>query len=246
MHEAYEFNSLDFILNGGVVSIAVAACLVLMSVTSWYLMISKSYALFKQRIQHDAFVAHFWRASSCRELDYAKHSGAAASQLTVNAIAANDSYHKIQTIPLAERCNLDEYLARNMRQNLSAETAHLESGLTVLASVGSVSPFVGLFGTVWGIYHALATISQTGQATLDKVAGPVGEALIMTALGLAVAIPAVLAYNAIVRSNRVFLGELEAYAHDLHVYLTTGIRREQPASIESNQQSAQKWHGVGA
>jgi len=98
----------------------------------------------------------------------------------------------------------------------------MESGLTVLASVGSVSPFVGLFGTVWGIYHALASISQSGQATLDKVAGPVGEALIMTALGLAVAIPAVLAYNALVRSNRVLSGELERFGYELHTLLTTG------------------------
>ena len=109
-----------------------------------------------------------------------------------------------------------------MRRVISRETARLESGLSVLASVGSVAPFVGLFGTVWGIYHALASISASGQATLDKVSGPVGEALIMTAFGLAVAIPAVLAYNALVRSNRNLLGQLENFAHDLHILLTTG------------------------
>jgi biopolymer transport protein ExbB len=92
----------------------------------------------------------------------------------------------------------------------------------VLASVGSTAPFVGLFGTVWGVYHALVAIGLSGQGTLDKVAGPVGEALIMTALGLAVAIPAVLAYNAFVRSNRLVLAQLDAYAHDLYAVLTTG------------------------
>ena len=109
-----------------------------------------------------------------------------------------------------------------MRRSLAQTNSKLESGLTVLASVGSVSPFVGLFGTVWGIYHALATISASGQATLDKVAGPVGEALIMTAIGLAVAIPAVLAYNAFLKQNRTISANLDAYAQDLHTLLTTG------------------------
>jgi biopolymer transport protein ExbB len=92
----------------------------------------------------------------------------------------------------------------------------------VLASVGSTAPFLGLFGTVWGVYHALVAIGLSGQGTLDKVAGPVGEALIMTALGLAVAIPAVLAYNTLVRSNRLVLARLDAFAHDLFAVLTTG------------------------
>ena len=115
-----------------------------------------------------------------------------------------------------------EFLTRAMRRVIDEDTARLESGLTVLASVGSTAPFVGLFGTVWGVYHALVAIGMSGQGTLDKVAGPVGEALIMTALGLAVAIPAVLAYNAFVRSNRLVLARLDAFAHDLFAVLTTG------------------------
>jgi biopolymer transport protein ExbB len=105
---------------------------------------------------------------------------------------------------------------------IDEDTARLESGLTMLASVGSTAPFVGLFGTVWGVYHALVAIGLSGQGTLDKVAAPVGEALIMTALGLAVAIPAVLAYNAFVRSNRVVLARLDAFAHDVYAVITTG------------------------
>jgi biopolymer transport protein ExbB len=93
-----------------------------------------------------------------------------------------------------------------------------------LASVGSTAPFVGLFGTVWGIYHALMGIGVSGQATLDQVAGPIGESLIMTALGLAVAIPAVLGYNALVRGNKSILTKLNRFAHDLHSYFVTGAR----------------------
>ena len=92
----------------------------------------------------------------------------------------------------------------------------------MLASVGATAPFVGLFGTVWGVYHALAAIGESGQGTLDRIAGPVGEALVMTALGLAVAIPAVLAYNGFVRANRVLLARLDGFAHDLHALLTVG------------------------
>jgi biopolymer transport protein ExbB len=118
-----------------------------------------------------------------------------------------------------------------MRRVIDEETARFESGLTVLASIGSTAPFVGLFGTVWGVYHALVAIGLSGQGTLDKVAGPVGEALIMTALGLAVAIPAVLAYNALVRSNRLVLAKLDAFAHDLFAVLTTGSRVSTPGAI---------------
>jgi biopolymer transport protein ExbB len=122
-----------------------------------------------------------------------------------------------------EHSRHDEFIAQALRRTIRQEAMQLETGLTLLASVGSIAPFIGLFGTVWGIYHALGSIAVGGQATVDKVAGPVGEALIMTAFGLAVAIPAVLAYNALVRDNRVFMGEIETFAHDLHTYLTTGI-----------------------
>ena len=110
-----------------------------------------------------------------------------------------------------------------MRRAIGQANAQLELGLSVLASVGSVAPFVSLFGTVWGIYHALANISASGQASLDKVAGPVGEALIMTAIGLAVAIPAVLAYNGLVRTNHLILAQLDHFAQDLHTLLITGV-----------------------
>ena len=117
-----------------------------------------------------------------------------------------------------------EWLTRTLRNSIDESTSRLQSGLAVLASVGSTAPFVGLFGTVWGIYHALLAISAAGQATIDKVAGPIGEALIMTALGLAVAIPAVLGYNALVRGNKGVISRLNRFAHDLHAYFVTGAR----------------------
>ncbi|MBI4998367.1 MAG: MotA/TolQ/ExbB proton channel family protein, partial [Rhodocyclales bacterium] len=117
-----------------------------------------------------------------------------------------------------------ESVTRALRSQIVRTQAGIEQGLTFLASVGSTSPFIGLFGTVWGIYHALVGLSGATQVVLDKVAGPVGEALIMTAAGLFVAIPAVLAYNALTRGNRIVMAQLDGFAHDLHVYLTTGAR----------------------
>ena len=109
-----------------------------------------------------------------------------------------------------------EYATRALRRSIRHSLARLDAGLTVLASVGATAPFIGLFGTVWGIYHALVGIGFTGQATIDKVAGPVGEALIMTAFGIAVAIPAVIAYNLCARAHRAIAAELDGFAHDAH------------------------------
>ena len=119
-----------------------------------------------------------------------------------------------------------ESLTRALRNRMLVAQASLETGLTFLASVGATAPFIGLFGTVWGIYHALVALSGSTSVVLDKVAGPVGEALIMTAAGLFVAIPAVLAYNALTRANRLVMAQLDGFAHDLHAYFTTGARHE--------------------
>jgi biopolymer transport protein ExbB len=131
---------------------------------------------------------------------------------------------------------------------MNRTSARLESGLTLLASVGSTAPFIGLFGTVWGIYHALLQIASSGQVMIDKVAGPVGEALVMTAAGLAVAIPAVLAYNAYTRLNRVILADLDGFAHDLLALVTTGSRLERGAggdALRTNAAPAQPMQPVG-
>ena len=220
MQNGYEFNSLAFITAGGPVSIGVALILLAMSVASWYLIVSKSLQAWRVRQAFKAYAQHFWGAPNLA-VAIKQNNKAALANLAKNAIAAAEHY-KTHASKNSEKVAQDEFIARALNRSIAEENTKMENGLSVLASVGSVSPFVGLFGTVWGIYHALASISQSGQATLDKVAGPVGEALIMTALGLAVAIPAVLAYNALVRSNRLLAAELENFGYELHTLLTTG------------------------
>jgi biopolymer transport protein ExbB len=225
MQNGYEFNAWEFIAAGGPVSFLVAATLLIMSVASWYLIITKSIAAWRLEADFKSYKQQFWNAPNLSAALKIEQK-IALSALAQKAVAAAE-HHKLHVSKNTEnvtqgKVTQDEFIARAMNRSITEENARMESGLTVLASVGSVSPFVGLFGTVWGIYHALASISASGQATLDKVAGPVGEALIMTALGLAVAIPAVLAYNALVRSNRVLSGELEKFGYSLHTLLTTG------------------------
>lgn len=230
----YEFDSISFITKGGVVSTAVALALVLMSVVSWYLILTKAYQALQLQRKTKTYTQNFWNATTVQAGLAQEEVDVAAARLALQAVEAAEHHQRHAGKQLADICSQDEFIARSMRRMIAEENAQIESGLTVLASVGSVSPFVGLFGTVWGIYHALASISLSGQATLDKVAGPVGEALIMTALGLAVAIPAVLAYNALVRSNRVSMGQLEAFAHDLHALLTTGAALNVVTSKQRN------------
>src|SRR4029077_4432758 len=153
------------------------------------------------------------------------------SHLAWHGIVAARHHQRHGTNKLTEAGSTAEVITRAMRRVIDEETARFESGLTILASVGSTAPFVGLFGTVWSVYHALVNIGMSGQGTLDKVAGPVGEALIMTALGLVVAVPAVLAYNAFVRSNRVVLTPLDGFAHDLFAVLTTGSHVSEAAAV---------------
>ena len=220
MQNGYEFNSLQFITAGGPVSMAVAIILLAMSVASWYLMVTRGIQARRLSGAFKAYAKNFWSAPSLA-VAARQDSNTALARLAKQSILAAEHY-QLHATKKTITIEQDEFIARAMNRSIADESAHMESGLTVLASVGSVSPFVGLFGTVWGIYHALASISQSGQATLDKVAGPVGEALIMTALGLAVAIPAVLAYNTLVRSNRKLMSEIERFAYELHTLLTTG------------------------
>ena len=198
----------------------VLGVLLLLSVASWYLIVTRALANWFAQKRSDAFLQTFWQAKSLQEvqarLGTQGPDNPAANLVHKSMVAVANSEHK----GIAVAGGLGEYLTRTLNNAVDQEAAASEYGLTMLATAGSAAPYVGLFGTVWGIYHALVQIGMSGQGTLDKVAGPVGEALIMTALGLAVAIPAVLAYNAFNRRNRVWMARLESFSHDLYVLLT--------------------------
>lgn len=199
--------------------------LVLMSVVSWYYIVTKTITQVLVKKRSQAFTEFFWNASSLEAVQHEISTHGVDnpfSHLASHALFARAHHAKVGGGKLDEAGTLSDFLTRTMRRVIDEETTRLENGLTMLASVGATAPFVGLFGTVWGVYHALVAIGAGGAGSLEQISGPVGEALIMTGLGLAVAIPAVLAYNAFVRSNRVLLGRLDAYAHDLFAFLTTG------------------------
>jgi biopolymer transport protein ExbB len=198
-----------------------AYALLAMSVGSWFLILWKAWAWWRIRRAARALDG-FWQARSIDE------ALAVLAPLDAEAIfaplAASAAASGVADDTLGGQMSRSEWLTRVLRQRINQAAAKLESGLTFLASVGATAPFIGLFGTVWGIYHALIGIAATGSISIEKIAGPVGEALIMTAFGLAVASPAVLAYNAFTRINRLILMQLDGFAHDLHSYFTVGAR----------------------
>lgn len=204
---------------------ALFGLLLAMSVASWFFIAVKAWQGRHIRRRSRTFLDQFWNAASMEAVgqQLAQHQDDEPfSHLTYHALNASRHHALHGQQRLQEAGSAGEFLTRAMRRVMDEETAKLEWGLTALASIASTAPFIGLFGTVWGVYHALLSIGQSGQSSLDQIAGPVGEALIMTGLGLAVAIPAVLAYNDCVRSNRLLLAQLDAFAHDLFAFLTTG------------------------
>src|SRR5690606_12216112 len=196
-----------FIRQSDVVGQGLFLILIVMSVISWALIVVKGVALFQRQRRSRAFLDFFWNATS---LEAAQHEIATHgaqdpfSHLTAHALHAQVHHARYGAAKLEEAGSAQDFLTRTIKKVLDEETMRMESGLSVLATVGATAPFVGLFGTVWGVYHALLAIGATGAGTLDKVAGPVGEALIMTGVGLAVAIPAVMGFNWLTRSNRVW------------------------------------------
>jgi len=209
--------------SGDGISHSVAILLVIMSLSSWYLILAKAWDWWTIRRATRALGA-FWSASSVGEGIENLRQAASNSPYALLATQANSCHDDCAAASghLSSRFDPAEQMERVLRQQLSGTQAELENGLTLLATTGATAPFVGLFGTVWGIYHALVAIGLSGQAALEKVAGPVGEALIMTAAGIGVALPAVFAYNACSRANRVVLNDLDAFAHDLHAFFTIG------------------------
>lgn len=219
--EASQIGFSHFLAQADGVSVFLFLVLLLMSVCTWAIVLSKTRAILRLKRRREHFTA-LWTAKP-EELDSAptlKESDYGRLLDDVYRILDLFKTGKQATSLGSGQPNLapvQEALTRTIQQTLDSESSNLDSGQTALASIASCAPFVGLFGTVWGIYHALLNLGASGQSTLDQVAGPVGEALIMTALGLAVAIPAALAFNLFQRQTRVALAQLERFAHDFYV-----------------------------
>ncbi len=209
------------------VQLVVAATLIIMSVMSWYWIVVNFVKNSGLRRRGDTVTSTFWETPNAQDsIRFMEEQPKSEpfSKIALDAAQAAAHHQRHEGSRLVESLNRSEFVDRALRQAVTRESMRLESGLTVLATVGSTAPFVGLLGTVWGIYGALIKIGATGQASIDAVAGPVGEALIMTAVGLFVAIPAVLAYNFFVRSNRITNNKFDTFAHDLHDFFATGAR----------------------
>ena len=201
--------------------------LMVMSLMSWYWIIINAVKNSRMRGRAETVTATFWETPNAQDaIRFMEEQPKSEpfSKIALDAAQAAAHHQRHDGSRLAESLNRSEFVDRALRQAVTRESSGLENGLTVLATVGSTAPFVGLLGTVWGIYRALIKIGASGDASISAVAGPVGEALIMTAIGLFVAIPAVLAYNFFVRLNRVTNNQFDTFAHDLHDFFATGSR----------------------
>jgi biopolymer transport protein ExbB len=190
------------------------AILAIMSMGSWYIIITKVYEQSKMRGQAKAAEKSFWSAPSVRQGVESLKSGSPYRFIAETGLEATSKH-----TGLLGNVDLNEWVTMSIQRAVDNVQSSMQDGLAFLATVGSTAPFVGLFGTVWGIYHALTAIGIAGQASIDKVAGPVGSALIMTAFGLAVAVPAVLGYNWLVRRNKSAMDTVRAFGADLHAVL---------------------------
>ncbi|MBS1200386.1 MAG: MotA/TolQ/ExbB proton channel family protein [Proteobacteria bacterium] len=216
----------NFLRQTDAVGIFVFGLLIVMSIASWFFIFLKGARVIRIRSKASHVVSSFWNTEPDKAIAWLEQQPdwEPFSKIALDGEFAMNHYDQLSADRTAGTLHRAEFLDRALRAAADREMERLETGLTVLASVGSTAPFVGLFGTVWGIFHALIRIGATGDTSLDQVAGPVGESLIMTALGLGVAVPAVLGYNLLVRNNRVIIAAFHAFAEDLLAYLTTGAR----------------------
>ena len=199
---------------GDIVAKVTLAILALMSMGSWYIIITKVYEQFRMGAQARAADKSFWNAPTVRQGAEKLKEGSPYRFIAESGLEATSKH-----VGLLGNVDLNTWISMSIQRAIDNVQSRTQDGLAFLATVGSTAPFVGLFGTVWGIYHALTAIGIAGQASIDKVAGPVGEALIMTAFGLAVAVPAVLGYNWLVRRNKAGMDLVRGFAADLHAVL---------------------------
>jgi biopolymer transport protein ExbB len=217
MPAAAPFSFAHYWEQGDALSHAVAWMLLAMSILSWIFIMAKSVRAWRTRAAAPALAA-FWSAPTLA--DGIALLRLADPERVYVSMPLQGAAHAADGATLGGTVGKGEQLTRVLRQEITRSTHRIERGLTMLASIGATAPFVGLLGTVWGIYHALARVSAAGAVDIGKVAGPVGEALVMTGFGLVVAIPAVLAYNGFNRLNRMTLAELDGFAFDLHAYFS--------------------------
>ncbi|MCA0199603.1 MAG: MotA/TolQ/ExbB proton channel family protein [Proteobacteria bacterium] len=204
--------------HGDFVAKTVLFILVFMSMGTWYITILRLFDTASVLRQADAAQKNFWTAGSLKE-GVAKLDANSVFRTVVEDGLRASEHHEGK---LTDQVDLNEWVTMSLQRSQDAINGRLGSGLSFLASVGSVSPFVGLFGTVWGILNALISIGVAGQVSIDRVAGPLGEALIMTAIGLAVAVPAVLFYNLLVARNKIVAARVRNFASDVHAVLLSG------------------------
>ncbi|WP_296655196.1 MotA/TolQ/ExbB proton channel family protein [Paraburkholderia sp.] len=216
-----------FLSAGDFVTRCIALALLAMSVLSWSVIIVKGWKVIRlKRLSQsvgktigdlDNFIGNAQKSES-------RAATARDNPFIALALAGKEAadHHRRVQPQLHDRMDVSDWITRCLKDAIDESAAHMQGGLSILASIGSTAPFVGLLGTVWGIYHALLAVGATGESSVAQVAGPVGEALIMTALGLFVAIPAVLGYNALTRANKALAGRLKRFAHGLHAYFVTG------------------------
>ena len=202
---------------GGTIAYATFGILVIMSAASWYILFVKLFEQQKIINQGRRMRTTFWQSANLREGAQKLEKNSAYRQIVDDAVIAQEQHNKL-TDPVDQH----DWMLGSLARSQGAIASRLSTGLALLATVGSTAPFIGLFGTVIGIYRALIKIGAAGQASIDAVAGPVGEALIMTALGLAVAVHAVMAYNWLMRRNKAVLEELARFTNDIHGYMMSG------------------------
>jgi len=206
--------------SGDIIARAVLVILLIMSLSSWYVMLTKLWDQRKLKQSAKVVEKQFWTAPSVKDGVERLKKGDDFRGIAEDGLRAA-SHHDGR---LTDRIDLNEWITMSLQRSTDQVNSQLNKGLGLLATVGSTAPFVGLFGTVWGILNALVGIGIAGQASIDKVAGPVGEALIMTAIGLFVAVPAVMGYNWLLGRNKILQDALRNFASDLQAYLVGGVR----------------------
>jgi biopolymer transport protein ExbB len=199
---------------------ATLVILILMSIGSWYIIITKLYEQHRMGQQARDANRKFWKAPSVREGAEVLKKSSPYRFIAEQGIEATSKHDG-----LLGNVSINEWITMSIQRAIDNVQNRTQDGLAFLATVGSTAPFIGLFGTVWGIYHALTAIGIAGQASIDKVAGPVGEALIMTAIGLAVAVPAVLGYNWLIRRNKAAMDQVRSFGADLHAVLLSSAAK---------------------